>query len=271
MTEASYLDELFGVRGKSVLVTGGSRGIGRMMAEGFVRAGATVCITARKAEACDATAAELSKLGECFSLPSDVSTEEGCARLASELTARLPSLDVLVNNAGATWGAPLESFPDSALDKLWGVNVKGPFHLTRLLLPQLRTAASKDDPARVIMVGSVDGLAVPRTESYAYSATKAALHMLTRHLARALADDHVTVNAIAPGLFHSKMTGFAFDAVGEAALSEGIPLHRVGRPGDMAGAALYLASNAGSYVTGSLLVVDGGLVGTAAAAEGLDG
>jgi NAD(P)-dependent dehydrogenase (short-subunit alcohol dehydrogenase family) len=257
-----FLDELFGMRGRSVLVTGGSRGIGRMVAEGFVRARATVYITARNAAACDETAAELCLLGQCVSLPGDLSSEQGCSQVAAQLAERTSSLDVLVNNAGATWGAPLEDFPDSAFDKLWAVNVKGPFHLTRLLLPQLRAAASATDPARVIMVGSVDGIAVPRTESYAYSASKAALHMLTRHLAHKLAPERITVNAIAPGLFHSTMTDFAFEAVGQEALSEAIPLGRVGRSSDMAGAALYLSSAAGAYVTGSLLVVDGGLVGT---------
>lgn len=252
------------MRDKAVLVTGGSRGIGRMIAEGFVRAGATVYITARKADACDETAAELADLGRCVSLPMDLSSEDGCARLAAEVTERTGALHVLVNNAGATWGAPLESYPDSAFDKLWAVNVKGPFHLTRLLLPALRAGATDQDPARVIMVGSVDGIAVPATESYAYSASKAGLHMLTRHLARTLARDRITVNAIAPGLFHSKMTNFAFDALGEATLNEGIPLGRVGRPSDMAGAALFLSSAAGAYVTASLLTVDGGLVGTSA-------
>jgi NAD(P)-dependent dehydrogenase (short-subunit alcohol dehydrogenase family) len=261
---SSYLADLFSVRNKSVLITGGSRGIGRMLAEAFVRAGATTYITSRKVDACDETAAALSAFGSCISLPMDLSTEDGCAQLATEVAARTPSLHVLVNNAGATWGAPLESYPDAAFDKLWAVNVKGPFHLTRLLLPQLRAGASESDPARVIMVGSVDGIAVPRTESYAYSASKAALHMLTRHLASALAGERITVNTIAPGLFYSKMTNFAFEAVGEESLSEGIPLGRVGRPSDIAGAALYLASAAGAYVTASLLQVDGGLVGTAA-------
>lgn len=261
----SYLEELFGVAGKVVLVTGGSRGIGRMIAEGFVRAGARVYITARKAQVCDATAAELSAFGECISLPADVSDEAGCSALAAALAAREPALDVLVNNAGATWGAPLESYPDAAFDKVWSVNVKAPFHLTRLLLPQLREAATHGDPSRVVNIGSVNGLVPPRTDNFAYSASKAAIHMLTRQLAQSLAEERITVNGIAPGLFPSNMTTFLFDqAGGQDAIAAGIPLGRVGRPHDMAGAAIYLASSAGSYLCGALLVVDGGLVGTAA-------
>src|SRR5690349_21176380 len=168
----SVIEELFGVAGKVVLVTGGSRGIGRMIADGFVRAGARVYITARKAEVCDATAAELSENGECISLPVDVSDEAGCATLASAIAEREPALNVLINNAGATWGAPIEEYPDSAFDKLWSVNVKAPFHLTRLLLPQLRKAASDNDPARIINIGSVNGLVPPASENYAYAASK---------------------------------------------------------------------------------------------------
>jgi NAD(P)-dependent dehydrogenase (short-subunit alcohol dehydrogenase family) len=261
----SVIEELFGVAGKTVVVTGGSRGIGRMISEGFVRAGARVYITARKAEACDATAAELSELGECISLPGDLSNEAGCQAFAGAIAEREPAVNVLINNAGATWGAPLEEYPDSAFDKCWSVNVKAPFTLTRLLLPQLRKAASDADPSRVINIGSVNGLVPPASDNYAYAASKAAIHMLTRQLAQSLVGDRITVNGIAPGLFPSNMTQFMFDrAGGEDPLAAGIPLGRIGRPGDMAGAAIYLSSAAGSYLTGALLVVDGGLVGTAA-------
>lgn len=254
--------ELFDVSGKTVVVTGGSRGIGRMIAAGFVSGGARVYISARKAEQCDATAAELSKDGECISLPADLSTEEGCQALAAGIADRESAVHVLVNNAGATWGAPLEEFPDSAFDKVMNVNVKGVFHLTRLLLPQLRAAASVDDPARVINIGSVDGLRVPFTENYSYAASKAAVHMLTRQLAKALAAEQITVNAIAPGPFESKMTAFVLGTdEGKDLAAQGIPLKRIGRPDDMAGTAIFLASRAGSYLTGTVIPVDGGYSG----------
>lgn len=255
--------ELFDVAGKAVVVTGGSRGIGRMIAHGFVRAGARVYISARKAEACNETAAELSKDGECVSIPADLSTVEGAEHLAAEVAAKEPALHVLVNNAGATWGAPLEEFPDSGFDKVFAINVKGVFHLTRLLLPQLRAAASADDPARVINIGSIDGIKVPWTENYPYAASKAAVHMLTRQLAKQLASDHITVNAIAPGPFESKMMAFVLDdEAGRAAVADQIPLKRIGRPDDMAGAAIFLSSRAGSYLTGAVIPVDGGASGT---------
>jgi len=254
--------ELFDVAGKTVVVTGGSRGIGRMIAAGFVSGGARVYISARKAEQCDATAAELSKDGECISIPADLSTEEGCHALAGAIGERESAVHVLVNNAGATWGAPLEEFPDSGFDKVMNVNVKGVFHLTRLLLPQLRAAASADDPARVINIGSVDGIKVPMTENFSYSASKSAVHMLTRHLAKSLAPDSITVNAIAPGPFESKMTAFALgNEAGRELMASAIPLKRIGRPDDMAGTAIFLASRAGSYLTGTVIPVDGGYAG----------
>jgi NAD(P)-dependent dehydrogenase (short-subunit alcohol dehydrogenase family) len=257
-------NELFDVRGKTVVVTGGSRGIGRMIAHGFVRAGARVYISARKAEACDQTAAELSKDGECVSIPADLSTVEGAEHLAREVSSREPAVHVLVNNAGATWGAPIDEFPDSGFDKVLAINLKGVFHLTRLLLPQLRAAASAEDPARVINIGSIDGIKVPWTENYSYAASKAAVHMLTRQLAKRLASDQITVNAIAPGPFESKMMAFVLDNdEGRAAVADQIPLKRIGRPDDMAGTAIFLASRAGSYLTGAIIPVDGGASGTA--------
>jgi NAD(P)-dependent dehydrogenase (short-subunit alcohol dehydrogenase family) len=251
--------ELFSIRGKTALVTGGSRGIGKMIATGFVAAGARVYICARKAEAADATAAELGQQGECISLPADLSTVAGAEELAGRVAEREPKLDILVNNAGAAWGAPLEDYPDSAFDKVLNLNVKGIFHLTRLLLPQLRAAATEADPARVINIGSVDGLRVPRTENYAYSASKAAVHMLTRHLAHALVGDHVNVNAIAPGLFPSRMTAYLFDSEGAAEVADHIPMKRVGTPEDIAGTAIYLSSRASAYLTGVVLPVSGGI------------
>ncbi|WP_405140457.1 SDR family oxidoreductase [Sphaerisporangium sp. NBC_01403] len=247
---------LFSVEGKTVVVTGGSRGIGKMIASGFVAAGATVYISSRKAAEVEKTAAELG----CVAVPADLSTPEGIETLVSAVTAREHRLDVLVNNAGATWGAPLEEYPEHAFDKLWGINVKGVFYLTQRFLPLLRAAASADDPARVINIGSVDGLRVPIVENYAYSAAKAGVHMLTRHLAHTLASEFITVNAIAPGPFESKMMAYALDDPQmRATIETHVPLGRIGRPDDMAGAAIFLSSRAGAYLTGALIPVDGGI------------
>jgi NAD(P)-dependent dehydrogenase (short-subunit alcohol dehydrogenase family) len=251
---------LFAVDGKTVLVTGGSRGIGLMIARGFVEAGARVVISSRKADVCEKVAAELSTVGTCEAMPADLSTVAGAQGLASAFAGRYERLDVLVNNAGVTWGAPLVEFPESAFDKLWSVNVKAVFALTVALLPRLRSAASADDPARVINIGSIDGIRVPPMETYAYSSTKAAVHMLTRHLAGVLAGEHITVNAIAPGPFESKMMAFALDdPATRAAIEASVPLGRIGRPDDMAGAAIFLASRAGAYLTGAVVPVDGGM------------
>ncbi|MEU4511880.1 SDR family oxidoreductase [Nonomuraea wenchangensis] len=244
---------LFSVEGKTVVVTGGSRGIGRMIAAGFVAAGANVYISARKTAEVEKTAAELG----CTAVPADLSTAEGRESLAAAVDG---PLHVLINNAGATWGAPLEEYPESAFDKLWDINVKGVFALTQRFLPQLRQAAGPDDPARVINVGSVDGIRVPVLPTYAYSSTKSAVHMLTRHLARHLAKEHITVNAIAPGPFESKMMAFALDDPGtREAIETSVPLGRIGRPDDMAGTAIFLASRAGAYLTGTVIPVDGGI------------
>jgi NAD(P)-dependent dehydrogenase (short-subunit alcohol dehydrogenase family) len=248
--------ELFSIRGKVALVTGGSRGIGEMIARGYVAAGARVYISSRKAEACDELAAELSEVGECRSLPADLSTPEGCHDLARRLADLEPKLDILVNNAGAAWGAPLGEYGADGFDKVMDLNVRAVFLLTQALAPQLRAAASPDDPARVIDIGSIDGIHVPPLPTFAYSASKAAVHQLTRHLGQVLAADHVTVNAIAPGWFPSKMTAFLFEH--EAELIRDIPLGRHGTPEDMAGIAIYLASRAGAYTTGAIIPVDGG-------------
>jgi NAD(P)-dependent dehydrogenase (short-subunit alcohol dehydrogenase family) len=252
--------DLFSVAGKVAVVTGGSRGIGAMIATGLVRAGCRVYITARKKDACDAKAAELSAFGECVSMPLDLAAAGGVDNLVRAISEREERLHILVNNAGATWGAPLAEYPLEAFDKLWNVNVKALFALTVRSLPLLRAAATPDDPARVINIGSIDGLGVPAMESYAYSTTKAGVHMLTRHLASRLAAESITVNAIAPGPFDSKMMAFALDdPQTRAAIATSVPLGRIGEPDDVAGATIFLASRAGRYLTGAVIPVDGGL------------
>ncbi len=251
---------LFSVEGKTALVTGGSRGIGYMIAGEFLKAGAArVYICARKAEACDAAAAELSKLGDCVSMPADVGEPDDIERLASTIEQREDKLGILVNNAGTAWGAPFDVHPPEQVDRVLHVNVTAPFHLTQRLLPLLRAAATADDPARVINIGSIDGIAIPMTQNYGYSASKAAVHMLTRHMAYALVGDHINVNAIAPGLFPSRMTKWAFESDLTAGILEAIPMKRSGTPEDVGGTAIYLASRAGAYLTGVVIPVSGGL------------
>jgi len=252
------MKNLFSVEGKVVLVTGGSRGIGQMIARGFVEHGAKVYVSSRKQEACDEVAAELSKLGTCLSLPADVSTDAEANRLAAELAQREPALHVLVNNAGANWGAPLADYPDGAWDKVLALNVKAVFNLTRALVPLLEKGVQPGDPARVINIGSIDGLRVPLLETYAYSASKAAVHHLTRTLAARLAHNRITVNAVAPGPFESKMMAATLEHFRDAIVAS-CPLGRIGEPEDMAGIAIYLASRAGAYVTGAVIPVDGGI------------
>lgn len=254
------LSTLFSVDGKVAVVTGGSRGIGRMIAEALVRSGARVIISSRKADACDAAAAELSELGHCTSVPADLSNAAGVRHLADAVGERERQLHLLFNNAGATWGAPLEEFPDEAWDKVLSTNVKAPFALSAALLPLLRAAATNEDPARIINVGSVDGIRVPATENYPYAASKAAVHMVTRQLAHQLVGDNVNVNAIAPGPFRSKMMSFLLDADGgEELVASGVPMGRIGAPDDMAGVALFLSSRASAYLTGAIIPVDGGI------------
>lgn len=252
------MTNLFDVSGKVVLVTGGSRGIGEMIARGFVEAGAKVYISSRKADVCEALAKELSAGGgTCIAIPADLSSEAECQRLATDLSQREPKLDVLVNNAGATWGAPMAETDETAFERVLALNVKGVFHLTKFLRPLLEAAGTAESPARVINIGSIDGIHVPIMETYAYSTSKAAVHQLTRHLAKAMAPT-VTVNAIAPGPFESKMMAATLKAFGDS-IAAGAPLKRIGRPDDMAGTAIFLASRAGSYVTGAIIPVDGGI------------
>ncbi len=250
---------LFDVAGKTALVTGGSRGIGLMIARGFVEAGVRVVVSSRKADVCGAVAEELSTIGECRSMPADLSTEDECRRLAVAVRDVFGgSLDILVNNAGSTWGAPMDDFDDAAWDRVLDLNVKGVFHLTRFLRDALAASATPEDPARVINIGSVDGLHVPMLETYSYSASKAAVHHMTRVLAARLAPELITVNAIAPGPFESKMMAATLEAYGEE-IRRSVPLGRIGEPSDMAGTAIFLCSAAGRYLTGAVIPVDGGL------------
>ena len=252
------MNDLFDVSGKVAVVTGGSRGIGEMIAHGLVENGCRVYIASRKEEDLRATADELGDA--CVPVPADLSSEEGCVRLAEAVAAEEDEVHILVNNAGATWGAPLEEFPQVGWDKVLDVNVKAVFYLTRALLPRLRAAATHEDPARVVNIGSVDGIQVPMFESYSYSTSKAAVHQLTRHLGRFLADDDITVNAIAPGFFPSRMTAFMQDSEIEEEFVRECPRGRLGEPEDIAGTVIWLSSRAGAYVTGTVIVVDGGYV-----------
>ena len=250
--------DLFSLEGRTALVTGGSRGIGRMIAAGFVGRGAKVYISSRKPADCDATAAELSKDGgTCISLPQDISTVEGCKALAARLGELEPSLDILVNNAGAAWGADFDEFPESGWDKVLDLNLKSPFFLTQALHGALSAAGSQEKPAKVIMIASIDGIRLNPQETYSYHASKSGLIYLTRRLAARLIRDWIVVSCIAPGPFASQMNRDARDHGDEVA--KRVPMRRIGRDEDMAGAAIYLASRAGDYVVGETIAVDGGI------------
>ena len=250
--------DLFSLKGRTALITGGSRGIGRMIAAGFIAQGAKVYISARKADVCEKTAAELSEGGgACVALPVDASTVAGAQALAKAYAARESKLDILVNNAGAAWLEKFDKFPEKGWDKVLDLNLKAPFFLTQALAAPLRAAASKARPAKVINIASIDGVSVNMQETYSYAASKAGLIHLTRRMALRLIEDHIVVSAIAPGAFASDMNTLARDQGEEVA--KRIPARRIGTDEDMAGAAIYLASRAGDYVVGATLVVDGGV------------
>ncbi len=250
--------DLFNLDGKVAVVTGGSRGIGYMIANGLVANGVKVFITSRKAEACDAAALELGEL--CTSVPADLTTANGIETLRGAVAAEHDALHILVNNAGATWGAPIDEFPKIGFDKILDINVKAPFMVTQAFLPLLRAAGDKVDPARVVMVGSIDGLRASPMPTFSYSASKAGLHHMGRQMAHAMVDDHITVNCIAPGPFESNMMAFALnDEEMRAAIEDEVPRKRIGTPEDVAGTVIYLASRAGAYITGTVIPIDGGI------------
>jgi len=251
------VNQLFSIEGKTALVTGGTRGIGLMIARGYIEAGVRVYVASRSEAACAETEKELSKLGTCVAIPANLSTQEGCLGLADEIKQRETKLDILVNNAGANWGAPFSEFPASGWDRVLDLNLKAPFFLTQALTPLLEAAASEGDPSRIINIGSIDGLDVPLLDTFSYSASKAAIHHMTRVLARKLAPK-ITVNAVAPGPFQSKMMAATLETFGEQIAAQ-CPMKRIGEPDDMAGVAIYLASKAGAYMTGNILPVDGGI------------
>ncbi|HEX2071744.1 MAG TPA: glucose 1-dehydrogenase [Thermoleophilaceae bacterium] len=254
--------DLFSVEGKTAVVTGGSRGIGLMIARGLLEAGAEVVISSRKADQLEAAAEELSQIGACTAVPADLSSQAGATALADAVRERFDRLDILVNNAGASWGESIDTYPDKAWDRVLDTNVRGVFQLTVAALDLLRASATAEDPARVINIGSVDGLRPPMMESYAYSASKAAVHQLTRHLAKRLAAEQITVNAIAPGPFPSKMMAFVLDNPDtRAVVEQTIPLGRIGAPEDVAGLTIFLCSRAGAYLTGTVIPLDGGYSG----------
>ena len=263
-------DNLFSIQGKVALVTGGSRGIGEMIAAGFLAQGAKVYISARKVETCNATAARLAETygGQCVSLPADLSQLEGVNALAAALSARESKLDILVNNAGASWGAPVDEFPEAGWDKVMDTNVKAVFFLTQKLLPLLRAAAATS-PARVVNIGSIDGLKTSRFDAWSYGASKAALHHLTRFMASRLTKERILFNAIAPGPYPTWMlsTGVGFGGKTEGVdwdhVGKGNPSGRVGSAQDIAGLATFLCSRAGEYVVGQVIASDGGLVAAA--------
>lgn len=264
--------DMFDLTGQHVLVTGGARGIGRMIVEGLLRRGVTVYLSTRKEDAAAEAARELGELGEVHAFAVDIGTEAGCLDLITQVSAHTDRLDGLINNAGATWGAPFDDFPDAAWDKVLGVNVKAPFTLAkaaRSLLEAAAAGASGDiqggsGPARIINIGSIDGLLVPGYENYSYSASKAAIHHLTRHLAATLSPS-ILVNAIAPGPFPTKMMEWLLDERGDE-IESANPLGRVGRAEDMDGVITFLLSRASSYITGTVIPLDGGLSSTASVA-----
>jgi 2-deoxy-D-gluconate 3-dehydrogenase len=262
------IDDLFSVSGKTVLVTGGSRGIGEMIAAGFLANGAKVYISSRKAAVCDATATRLADTygGECISIPADLSNLAGVDALAAALRERESALHVLVNNAGVSWGAPIDEFPELGWDKVFDTNVKGVFFTTQRLLPLLEAGGTADDPSRVINIGSIDGIRSPVFDTHSYGPSKAAVHAMTRQMAGKLVKRNIIVNAIAPGPFPTWMlstgvgTGGDVDGTDWAAVGRGNPRGRVGTPEDIAGLAIFLSSRAGAFTVGEVITCDGGTV-----------
>jgi NAD(P)-dependent dehydrogenase (short-subunit alcohol dehydrogenase family) len=251
------MENLFNLNGKIALVTGGSRGIGAMIAEGFVRNGVKTYISSRKSDPCDKKARELSKYGECISIPADLTDMNEMDKLVTKIKDKETKLNILVNNAGAAWGASFDDFPEIGWDKVMDTNVKSVFFLTQKLVDILETSASTSDPSRIINIGSIDGLGIPRAETYSYPASKAAVHQLTKVLANRLANRNINVNAIAPGPFESNMMAHTLEEYGEQ-IKSSVPRGRIGVPEDMAGASIFLSSRASSYITGSIIPVDGG-------------
>ncbi len=257
------MKDLFSVAGKVAVVTGGSTGIGAMIARGFVENGVKTYITARKPEYLDATVADLSKLGECIAIQSDLSTMDGLNAFADAVLAEEDKLDILINNAGATWGAPVDEFPEKGWDKVMDLNVKSIFFLTQRLLPALRAAGSADNPARVVNISSINGIAHPHMDNYSYSASKAAVIQLTRHMAADLGPEHININGIAPGFFPSKMTAHLFTGDPEEMEITGSPIRRLGQLEDAAGTAIYLCSRASNFICGHTVAMDGGVIANA--------
>lgn len=257
------MKDLFSLAGKQALVTGGAQGLGRMIAEGLLHAGAAVAITSRRIDAARKAAEEMARIGHCTAYGADLSTPQGAIDLARRFTGDVEACHILINNAGKTWGAPLDAFPDDAWPGVMAVNVQTPFSLIREMLPLLRCSAHAADPARIINIGSVAGLKPAGLHAYSYAASKAAILMLTRDLAADLAKDNIAVNAVVPGFFPSRMTAHLRDEEQEVSpkVTDQIPLGRFGRPEDIAGTIIFMCSNAGSYLTGTQIVLDGGILG----------
>jgi len=251
------MNKLFDIAGKVALVTGGSRGIGEMIAEGFVKNGAKTFITSRKADQCDETAKRLSRFGECISIPADLTDSNEIKKVKSKVESETNTLNILVNNAGAVWAADFDNFPENGWDKVMDTNVKAMFFLTQKFIKLLEKNGTNEDPSRIINIGSIDGLGIPRAETYSYPASKAAVHHLTKVMANRLAERNINVNAIAPGPFESQMMKSTLKSFSEEIINS-VPRKRIGKPEDMAGASIFLSSKASAYITGIVMPVDGG-------------
>jgi NAD(P)-dependent dehydrogenase (short-subunit alcohol dehydrogenase family) len=251
------MENLFDVNNKVALVTGGSRGIGAMIAEGFVKNGVKTYISSRKSDDCNKKSEKLSEFGQCISIPADLTDMKQMDRLVAQIKEREKNLNILVNNAGAAWGASFDDFPENGWDKVMDTNVKSIFFLSQKLIDILEISGTNSDPSRIINIGSIDGIGIPRAETYSYPASKAALHQLTRVLANRLSNRNINVNAIAPGPFQSNMMASTLKEHGDQ-IKESVPRNRIGLPEDMAGATIFLSSKASAYITGAIIPVDGG-------------